>query len=483
MLALQVHGRVVKVEPSTGAMFPPVLVTMKMRFVMERPRVAADSLRTSFWFVPSLMGLASIVLTVASFAMDKRLASSRISSPLLYVGDPADAQSVLATLLASMITMASLVFSITMVVLTLAASQFGPRLIRSFMANLQTQIVLGVFVMTIVYCLLALPGIEAREITGRQPYLSVSVALALTVFSVALLILFLDTLARSIVSETVIGRVGHDLDHLIEGFLTFDADCPEVEVGQEAPADLERRASFFGSEAAGYVQAVEFEGLVELAEKNDVLVILYFRAGHYVVPGAPEIGVYPKERLTNDLANRIKATIITGVHRTPIQDPDFSIRHLDEIGVRALSTAINDPYTAVAVIDRLSASLSKLMARTLPSGIHRDSAGRPRVLSTATSYEGLLGAAFNQIRQYGAATPIIVLHLLEAIERIAHHVVLPMQHAALCIQASAIMKAAHQRITDDFDRERIGARHARLQRALDAARCRCGSGNDSAARP
>lgn len=164
-----------------------------------------DRLRTSFWFVPSLMALAAAGLMMLTLAVERRLDLPSSGSPwFLYVGDPGDAEGVLSTLLAAMITMASLVFSITMVVLTLAASQFGPRLIRSFMANLQTQLVLGAFVMTIVYCLLALPAIEAREESGRLAYVSVTVALALTVISVGLLVLFLDSLARSIVSETVI---------------------------------------------------------------------------------------------------------------------------------------------------------------------------------------------------------------------------------------------------------------------------------------
>jgi uncharacterized membrane protein len=443
---------------------------------MERPRITWDRLKTSFWFVPSVMVLGSAVLIIVATTFESHLPFDGTNAPwFLYVGDPADAQSVLATLLGSMITMASLVFSITMVVLTLAAGQFGPRLIRSFMGNLQTQVVLGAFVMTIIYCLLALPAIEAREAAERSPYVSVSIALALTVVSVALLILFLDALARSIVSETVIERVGHDLDHLLDAYEPIGDQHREQVPGEQAPADLAQRAVHFGPSAAGYVQAIEFEAITGLAQEADVLVILYFRAGHYVVPGAPEMAIYPRERFTEQLADQIRGMIITGVHRTPIQDADFSIRHLDEIAVRALSAAVNDPYSAVAVIDRLSASLCKLMGRALPPGVYRDREGTVRLLATPASYAGLLGAAFNQIRQHGAGMPIIVLHLLEAIERIAQHIVLPAQHAALCAQAEAIMGAAHRRIEEPLDRAPIDARYAALSRTLAAAADRCGA--------
>lgn len=440
----------------------------------ERPRMTWDGMRTSFWFVPTLLALGSLLLAWTTFVFERRLKLSAAEAPwFLYVGDPADAQNVLATLLASMITMASLVFSITMVVLSLAASQFGPRLIRNFMDHLQTQVVLGAFVMTIIYCLLALPAIEAREAEGRLPYVSVSIALALTIVSVVLLVLFIDALARSIVSETLIERVGHDLDRLLDEYEPLAAHDPEPAPAQQASADIREGAAHFGPNAAGYVQAIEFDTIVEVAEKADVMVVLYFRAGHYVVPGAPEMAVYPKERFTEELADHIRRAIVTGVHRTPIQDADFSIRHLDEVAVRALSPGINDPYTAVAVIDRLSASMAKLMSLALPSGICRDRHGKVRVLATDTSYEGLLGAAFNQIRQHGAGLPIVVLHLLEAIERIAHHVVLPSQHSALRAQASAVMEAAHVRITGAFDRQSIEARYALVEKALAAAARRC----------
>lgn len=445
---------------------------------MERPRMLWDRLRTSFWFVPSLMALAAVGLVIATLAIERQLELPSSGSPwFLYVGDPGDAQNVLSTLLASMITMASLVFSITMVVLTLAASQFGPRLIRSFMANLQTQVVLGAFVMTIVYCLLALPAIEAREVPGRIAYVSVSVALAMTVVSVGLLVLFLDTLARSIVSETVIERVGHDLDHLLDQLEPLDVGTLHEAPAEQAPHDLDRRATFFGPKSAGYVQGIELDELASIAERADVLVILYFRAGHYVVPGAREIAVYPKERLDADLADRIRDTIIVGVHRAPIQDADFSIRHLDEIAVRALSPAVNDPYTAVAVIDRLSASLATLMGRALPTGVLRDGNGVVRVLSTEASYAGLIGAAFNQIRQHGGGIPIVALHLLEAIERVGEHVRLPAQHTALCEQADALMDAAHRHIQDDLDRQSIDARYAVVQRTLAAAASRWSDGS------
>lgn len=427
---------------------------------MERLRTLWEFLRTSFWFVPSLMAAGAIGLVALTIAIERPMTTAGPGTPwFLYVGEPADAETVLSTILSSMITM---------VVLTLAASQFGPRLIRSFMANPQTQIVLGTFVMTIVYCLLVLPVVGSREGSGKLPYASVSMALALTILSIGLLVLFLHILARSIVSETVIERVGNELDELLDEFAPLDAAGPtEVPTQQLLPVDFDQRAAFFGSREPGYVQAIQFERLVAIAQKADALIVLCFRAGRYVVLGSREFAEYPRERLTKDLMAEIQDAILTGIHRTPVQDPDFSLRHLDEIADRALSAAVNDPYTAVAVIDRLSASLCRLMGRALPAGVFRGRDGVLRLACTQPTYAGLIEAGFNQIRQNGAGMPIIVLHLLEAVERIAEHVRLPVQHKALEEQARVIMEAARSRVRDEFDRRRIEERYAAVEQTLD----------------
>ena len=164
----------------------------------SRLRTVWDSIRTSFWFVPSIMMVSAIGLAGLGFWLDFRFAGRDAQSVpwWVYVSSPDDARNVLSTLLSSMITMTSLVFSITMVVLSLAANQFGPRLIRNFMASPQTQTVLGIFVMTILYCLLVLAAIGWRGSEGLFSFSTITIAIALMAVSIALLVLFLHTLAR-----------------------------------------------------------------------------------------------------------------------------------------------------------------------------------------------------------------------------------------------------------------------------------------------
>src|SRR5690606_28988855 len=293
-------------------------------------RTRLDKILVSFWFVPGLMAFAGALLSVAALYADGVLAEA--DTGLVFVSDRESARELLTTLLSSMITMASLVFSITMVVLSLAASQFGPRLIRSFMSSAQTQVVLGTFVMTIVYCLLVLAASGSRDDTGSLPSASVSGALVLVLVSLALLVVYLHGLARSIMSETVIERVGRELDAVLASLPPLRGQAEPV-AEEVIPSDFDDRAAFLVPRESGYVQAIELDSIVAAAQAADALVGLYFRAGDFVLEGGRGIAVYPAERLDDDLAERITACLMIGAHRTPQQDPDFSIRHLVEIAV------------------------------------------------------------------------------------------------------------------------------------------------------
>lgn len=435
----------------------------------SRLRTAWDSLRTSFWFVPSIMMVLASGLAALGLWLDFSFSgqSERQVPWWVYFSRPDDARNMLSTILSSMITMTSLVFSVTIVVLSLAANQFGPRLIRNFMASPQTQVVLGTFVMTILYCLIVLGSIGRRGSEGPFPFSTVTMAIVLMAVSIILLVFFIHTLARSIVSETVIERVGDELDEILDELEPLQANTPQDDPEDAIPEDIERRSAYFGPTSCGYIQGVEFEQLVEIGRSCDAVIGLRFRPGDYVAKGGRAIAVCPCERDGPILREKILGAIVVGVHRTPMQDPEFPIRHLVEIGVRALSPGTNDPYTAVAVVHRLSASLSRLMERALPPGVFRDENGVVRVVCPRPSYMTLTGAALDQIRQNGADKPLVVIHLLEAIARIAEHVMLPSQVEVLREQLRIIGEDAEREIASPADqadvRERIEKTHCAIE--------------------
>lgn len=420
-----------------------------------------DSIRTSLWFLPAIMGSLAPALTYGARLIDKRLGTGSDESfpALIFVSEPSQAREMLTTILSSISTMASLVFSITMVVLTLAAGQFGPRLVRNFMGRLQTQLVLGTFVMTIIYSLLLLSSIGPSE--GSAAYLSVTTAIALAVLCVALLVFYIHQLGKSIMSETLIEVVGRELD---KGVRELPVQGAQRDPEEALPEDFGHRAALFDVGAFGYVQAIEIRRIVKAAREADVLIGLYLRAGDFAIENGHAFGIYPADRATPELAELVTRSITLGPHRTPVQDLEYSIRHLVEIAVRALSPGINDPYTAVSAIHRLSAPWPSMMRRCVPPGVFHDGEGMLRVICSRSTYGSLLNASFSQIRQAGSDKPLILIHLLKTFQATALCARTEEQRSALRSEVNAVLEDARRDIMNAADLRDV-EQHA--QRTLD----------------
>ncbi len=415
-----------------------------------------DYLRTSLWLVPSAMVLAGLALAATMLQVDAGYGSEdNVRAWWINSGDGEDARNLLSTLLSATITMASLAFSVTVVALTLAANSYGSRIIRIFRADLGTQLVLGIFAMTIVYCLIVLRSIHGKAPMPEVPHASVTVGTALALASVLSLLAFIQGVARSMVADEVVRRVRRESDSAV---MALPALAPE-EAPEHAPADLpeefETRATRIALPREGYVQAVEYGDLLAWAERHGCIVRLDFRAGDFVGGGDRRILVHPAPSDPERARAEIDAFVVSGDERTPTQDLEFAIRHLVEVAVRALSPGINDPFTARVVIDRLRGSLSRLMGRSLPAEILRDGAGRVRILRQVTTYEGALDAALHQIRQAGSSHPAVLIHLLEAIARIAEHARLDEQRQALLRHARLIRAAGRRDVPEPADQEDI----------------------------
>jgi len=332
----------------------------------------------------------------------------------------------------AIITISSIVFSITIVTLTLAANQFGSRLVRTYMADLPSKLSLGLFVMTVVYSLLALQTVSEDMAPQQVPHVTVSVALLLGMASVLVLVLFLHNVARSIVADEVIRRVSRELESSIASLE------PAPRSGDDAAADPMPEGgagALLRSRKEGYVQSVHYERLVAAAARHQVRIVLTFRAGTFMCREGWLARVEPASALNPQLAESIHAAILIGPLRTPTQDLEYSMRHLIDVALRALSPGINDANTAMVVIDRLRAALSALLGKRLPAGRYVDRDGQLRVVGPCHDHADLLDYAFAQIRRAAAVQPAVIIRLLLGLGRMAEHAQLPQQCAALAHQA------------------------------------------------
>jgi len=359
--------------------------------------------RSSLWALPLAMICGACALAYATLHVDLDLGGTSVW--FLFNGSSSEAPQFLSSLVTAMITMATLVISITMVVLTLAAQQLGPRLIRSFMGDRRTQATLGLFVATVVYLLLVLRSSYGRS--ESVPNLAVTGGTVLVLVCVATLILFVHQLAHSIIADNVIDRVGGQLDKDAARLLPKEtAEQPK------APSDIDKRGAPVLLTHGGYVQAIDFQAIVNAAAQQDAVVALDIRAGQHAVPGRVLAYIVPKTAADEgELRHAIQSAIVVGRERTEVQDLEFSVRQLVEIALRALSPGINDPYTANAALDRLTLSLAFIMTRGEAKSVWQDHDGKVRVISPVSTFDGITDAAFNQIRQQ--ALPAVLIRMAD----------------------------------------------------------------------
>ena len=338
-----------------------------------------------------------------------------------YTGSADGARTLLSAIAASMIGIAGVVFSVTMVVLTLASGQFGQRLLGNFMRDLGNQVVLGTFTSAFVYCLLILRTVQG-ESGGRQfvPQMGIMVSLLLGLAGLAVLIYFIHHTATTIQAPVIVATIAADLRTAIDELLPSGSHATQADVQGEVqlPGDLETHCALVRAGEGGYVQRVEMADLMQEAVRCDCIVRMMRRPGQFVQGDEPVLAVYPADRLNEDLADALRQTFTIAEQRTLAQDVEFAIDQLVEIAARALSPGINGQATAVLCVDRLGEGLSQIACKQIPSMYHLDERGRLCVIGYPVSFAALAGAAFNEVRQYARGSLPVQLRLLDAFTRI-----------------------------------------------------------------
>jgi uncharacterized membrane protein len=427
-----------------------------------------EILASSYWFVPSLMMVAGAGLALAMVALDQRLLAAGSRPGWVSTVEPDGARQLLATLAGSVITVAGVGFSITMVTLTQASTQFGPRLLRNFMRDTGNQVVLGTWVATFIYAILVLRTVRAGDERAFVPHASVSAAVVLAVACILALVYFIHHVSFSLQAPQVVAGVGRELDGVISRMFPGGIGREGNEArGRPAPATLperfEERARPVAVPRSGYLQAVDDAILMDLATGSDLLLRLAARPGQFVIEGTPLVHVFPRERAGDDVDARVRKAFLIGDQATPEQDVEFAVDQIAEIGLRALSPGFNDTFTAIHCLDWLGAGLARLAQEDLPSPFRYDAGGALRVVTPVSTFAGLCDAAFNQIRQIGRDRAAVTIRMLEVIADVARRLRTEEQREALrgharlvCDDALAALPSAHDR-ADVEDRYRRAA--------------------------
>jgi uncharacterized membrane protein len=411
----------------------------------------------SLWVLP---GISAVLAVAAGFVLSRIPVGP--GSPLAFRGTADDARTLLSNVTSTVVTVIALVLGLTVVALQLSSTQFSPRLLRSFLRDRPTQVVLSTFVATFAYSAAGLytVGLSAGGRTEEFPRLAVSGALALLFASLAMVVYFADHLAHSIQIDAIGKRVELDTLAVVNGRLGKAEDVgstpPEWAVPLVAPV-------------SGYVRTAYPELLLPLAREHGVHVRLGVWVGDHIVSGtvlawmwtaAPD-GPTPDPVL---FQRALLGTVEVGFERTLQQDAALGIRQLVDIACKALSPAVNDPYTAVQAIDHLSVIFCALAVRPLGDDVAADPTGRGVVVVPGRRFGDYLATMCGLLRRYGCAEPTVSLALLGLLHKCA--AVLaddPPRWAAVGEQADLILADATRETAQPADLAPVVAAAADLQ--------------------
>lgn len=423
-----------------------------------------EVLRTNFWLVPSVEVLAAVALFCVTLEVDRAVYHHHFWLPAWIEAGSADtAREILLAVAAAIMTVIGINFSVTIVTLTLASTQFGPRMLRNFIRDRGTQLTLGTFVATAVYCVLVLLAIGPGQHGVFVPHLSVSVVFLLVLLDLAVLIYFLHHIAIQIQLPFVIASVAGDLTRYLK------VKKPDIRMAtDENPDDpneiaalihqIESSGALIRTPKAGYLQAIRYDLLVREASAVNAVVHLPYRPGNFLVEHGELAGVWPPEA-ADAIARCLKRAQVTGPVRTLAQDPAFSVDQLVEIAIRALSPAVNDTYTALTCVDWLANTLCKLGRVWAPAQTYRDHDGAIRIVCEQVTYENLVQRSFDKIRQASRGMPALLIRQLESLKSIMEQIDDPGHARVLMDQAAMIQRANLESVPEESDRADVESRY------------------------
>jgi uncharacterized membrane protein len=426
-------------------------------------------MRTNLWLVPAVEIALAVGLFLGTHALDRAAYNGSLHLPsFVSSGSPDAARQILTTIAAAVITVVTLVFSITIVTLTLASTQFGPRMLRNFIRDRITQVTLGTYVATFVYAVLVLVSIGPSSHGEFVPHLSTTTTMGLVLIDVAVLVLFIDHIAKSIQLPQVIASIAGDLSAAIAA----ETSLREIRPRRAGPSPAETMArvredsGVVRAPRSGYLQVVRIDALIDVASDNGAVIRLLHRPGHFVYEGEPLAEVSPASAAAA-VAKTLGGAHATGPHRTLTQDVSFAVDQLVEIAIRALSPAVNDTFTAIACIDWLGDGLCKFAESWEPDVVHRDATGHVRVIAVTISFRRLSERTYEKIRQAGRGMPAVLIRQLDALAKVLERTTSVEQHSVLREQAEMIMRAAEESVPEASDRADVRESYERVLSAAE----------------
>lgn len=430
-----------------------------------------SKLLASFWFLPSVIVAFSAILALGLIEVDSSAGKDlMINWPRLFGAGAAGTRGMLSTIAGAMATVVGVTFSMTLVALTLASSQYSSRILRSFMSDRFTQVALGIFAGIFTYCLIVLRAIRDADEGGFIPSISTTFSLMLAIAGVGTLIVFIHHIASSIQASSIIASVARETLAAIErnypDTLANDPECPiDDDVVNSPITSPTQKWQSVTAMRNGYFQSVDMAALLRVAREYKTVVRMELGVGEFVIQNRPIASLSLENPVDQEIIEDLRAAYSIDRRRTVQQDCSFGIRQLVDMALRSLSPGINDTTTAVMCVDYLTAILALLVSRkTPPSRLYEG--GELRVITVRKSFSRMISESFDEIRGSSEGNVTVMLHMLGAIQTIVSMTDNPGRQEVLWQHAEHITDLARRSIKSPHDMARFENYFAQVGEAI-----------------
>jgi len=425
----------------------------------------------SFWFAPALMALGALLLARVMGWLDLRIPNEMLQdSNLVLSGTVAELRTTLVTIATTTLATAGVVFTLLTLPLSTVAAQYGSRLLRLFLGDRTTQLVLGMFVCTFVYCLGAATSIPPVEVQPEAPQITATVGLLLMMASFASLILLVQHISTMLQAPNIAAAAGAELLDVVLAEIPDEVRSGDGQrqTGQGAPEPLAETGGYpLCVREAGYIQYIDPETILTLARQENLAIRLLRQPGHFVGRGAVVAHVWPADRVDERLDGLIRHAFRLGNQRTPTQDVECAVNRLVEMAVRAMSPAINDPFTAMTCLDHIGEGLALFIRQGEKSSHYYDLDGQLRLVLEPVTFDELLVAAFDKLRHASCNDASVLLHMLEVIDAIGQETKSPEARQKLLRHVGLIQAESQAGALIEEDRQLIRRSGEALQAKLE----------------
>jgi uncharacterized membrane protein len=422
-------------------------------------RFTWDRLKVSFWFAPLVMSLGAILLAWAMYWVDVHIPNKLLQNiSFILNGSVVELRVTLITIATTTLATAGVVFTLLTLPLSTVAAQYGSRLLRVFLGDRITQLVLGMFVGTFVYCISAATSLPPARVQFEGPQLTATVGLLLMLATFASLILLVQHISTMLQAPNIAAAAGAELLDVVR------AEIPDkVRSGDDhRPSGQEALDTLVEAEGypvrvrdTGYVQYIDPEYVLTLVRERNLVIHLLGKPGHFVSRGAVVALVWPAGRIDEQLEGQIRQAFQIGNQRAPTQDVEYAVNQLVEMAVRAMSPAINDPFTAMTCLDYVGNGLALFIRQGEKSPHYYDRDGRLRLVLEPVTFDELLSAAFDMLRHASCDNANVLLHMLKVIDTMSQEAKSPEARQKLLRHVSLIQAESQAGALIEQDRQSI----------------------------